>query len=252
MSQENLITTLESLAQSWLVTNFNSDELAKLLCHMYVADQQERKLWEQRWITVDIDQITYKLLQQIEPKLCDLELKTEYEVNIFGEKQTNELQTMIRLIVQHQDHNPVFQQHILGFLWQYFWAKEIAYLQDRIKVNIHQPQIYGTQWTTLFSNKRRVLQPVEWIIGISSQEQGIVFLTDREIELLNIKRVSNKMWTIEEYFDIWKKRWYEDCDRPLMIKDMKSVDNLYRKNWIKTIYLTWREKILDKVNQLTI
>ncbi len=252
MSQENLISTLESLAQSWVVTNFNSDELAKLLCDMYVADQQERKLREQRWITVNVDQITYQLLQQIEPKLSDLELKTTYEVNIYDDKQTNELQTMIRLIVQHQDHNPVFQQHILDSLWQYFWLKEKAYLQDRIKVNLHQPQIYGTQWTDLLSRTQWYLQPIEWIIGSSSSYKELVYLTDKEIELLDRKRIANWIWTMEEYFKSWKERWYSDCDRPLMIKDMKWVDNLYRKNWIKAIYPKWREKILDKVNQLTI
>ena len=54
------------------------------------------------------------------------------------------------LLVQHADHDPEFQARCLAMMrelpkgdvkpWQ------IAYLEDRIRVNARQPQLYGTQF----------------------------------------------------------------------------------------------------------
>ncbi len=53
------------------------------------------------------------------------------------------------LIVQHADHDSIFQERCLGLMLQ---AKDdvllsnIAYLTDRVAVNKGKPQMYGTQF----------------------------------------------------------------------------------------------------------
>jgi len=54
------------------------------------------------------------------------------------------------LLVQHADENPLFQRHCLDLMMAEqtgeIAREDIAYLDDRIRVNEGQPQLYGTQW----------------------------------------------------------------------------------------------------------
>lgn len=67
------------------------------------------------------------------------------------------------LLVQHADHDVAFQAHCLE-LMQEVPANEvdqvdIAYLEDRVRVNQGRPQLYGTQFTQ--ENDQHVPQPIE-------------------------------------------------------------------------------------------
>lgn len=54
------------------------------------------------------------------------------------------------LLVQHADHDPAFQQYCLDLMKAEpegeVVRREIAFLEDRIRVNTNQPQVYGTQF----------------------------------------------------------------------------------------------------------
>lgn len=54
------------------------------------------------------------------------------------------------LLVQHADHDPKFQQECLALMKQESESEvspvDIAYLEDRIRVNTGQGQVYGTQF----------------------------------------------------------------------------------------------------------
>jgi len=54
------------------------------------------------------------------------------------------------LLVQHADHDPEFQEYCLERMKSEAGsevnAADIAYLEDRIRVNTNRPQIYGTQF----------------------------------------------------------------------------------------------------------
>lgn len=56
------------------------------------------------------------------------------------------------LLAQHADQDPVQQRAFLGFLRGAVTqgeasATHLAYLEDRVRVNAGQPQLYGTQFT---------------------------------------------------------------------------------------------------------
>jgi hypothetical protein len=54
------------------------------------------------------------------------------------------------LLAQHADHDPAFQQQCLDLMKQaepgQVAPANIAYLEDRVRVNNGQPQLYGTQF----------------------------------------------------------------------------------------------------------
>ena len=61
------------------------------------------------------------------------------------------------LLVQHADHDPEFQVYCLGLMKKQsdgeVAKKNIAYLEDRVKVGNGEPQLYGTQFHTGKSGK---------------------------------------------------------------------------------------------------
>ena len=54
------------------------------------------------------------------------------------------------LLVQHADHDPAFQQRCLELIksesGNEVERRNIAYLEDRVRVNTGRPQVYGTQF----------------------------------------------------------------------------------------------------------
>jgi len=54
------------------------------------------------------------------------------------------------LLVQHADHDPLFQAHCLELMKNMpsgeVKLSHIAFLEDRVRVNNKQPQLYGTQF----------------------------------------------------------------------------------------------------------
>jgi hypothetical protein len=75
------------------------------------------------------------------------------------------------LLVQHADHDPEFQEYCLEQMKSESGngvdAVDIAYLEDRVRVNTNRPQIYGTQFhETRDEETRQVVvaygpQPIE-------------------------------------------------------------------------------------------
>ena len=55
------------------------------------------------------------------------------------------------LLAQHADHNHIFQAHCLELMKalpkEEVITKDIAYLEDRVRVGRGEPQLYGTQFT---------------------------------------------------------------------------------------------------------
>jgi len=53
------------------------------------------------------------------------------------------------LIVQHADHDPAFQEECLRLMregGEDVNPPDVAYLEDRVRVNTGRKQLYGTQW----------------------------------------------------------------------------------------------------------
>jgi len=67
------------------------------------------------------------------------------------------------LLVQHADHDVVFQEECLALMKKESSGEvditDIAYLEDRVRVNKGQQQLYGTQFTE--KGGQRVPKPVE-------------------------------------------------------------------------------------------
>lgn len=88
------------------------------------------------------------------------------------------------LLVQHADHDVSFQLYCLDLMRQQpngeVSKKDIAYLEDRVRVNQHKPQLYGTQF---FEEEGKDIPfPIEnpelvdarrLEMGLSSLEEGI-------------------------------------------------------------------------------
>gem|GEM_PF-4470691 len=94
---------------------------------------------------IDIDKITYNLLQNIESKLHYLDFETKCKIKIFEEEKTCTVSHILWLLIQHQDHDVAFQKEMMDKYGDMFSLTDKAYLEDRIRVNTSQPQIYVTQ-----------------------------------------------------------------------------------------------------------
>lgn len=67
------------------------------------------------------------------------------------------------LLVQHADHDVDFQRRCLELMKQApegeVSKQDIAYLEDRVRVNQNQPQLYGTQFTQ--DGEKHIPKPIE-------------------------------------------------------------------------------------------
>lgn len=84
-------------------------------------------------------------------------------VSAVGKKTSHNLW----LLVQHADHDIIFQEKCLELMKKIHDSnqsdvlkQDIAFLTDRIRVNRHKPQIFGTQF---YLNERNILvyQPIK-------------------------------------------------------------------------------------------
>lgn len=88
------------------------------------------------------------------------------------------------LLVQHADHDVAFQERCLAFMKQEkpgeVNPRNIAMLEDRIRVNKNQPQIYGTQFRDVdgkhkplpIENEESVDERREQV-GLGTLEEGV-------------------------------------------------------------------------------
>ena len=94
------------------------------------------------------------------------------------------------LIAQHADHDPEFQMHCLILMKQTppdeIERQNIAYLEDRVRVNQGKPQLYGTQFVQ--ENNTQAPQPIEDIENVDARrsEMGMGPLEDY-VELMNAR-----------------------------------------------------------------
>lgn len=88
------------------------------------------------------------------------------------------------LLVQHADHDVVFQQLCLYLMKESIESEvdqtDLAYLEDRTRVNAGRPQLFGTQFTKV--NGEFVPRPIEnpekvderrLSVGLDTLEEGI-------------------------------------------------------------------------------
>jgi hypothetical protein len=88
------------------------------------------------------------------------------------------------LLVQHADRDVEFQEHCLALMKQEppgeVLPRDMAMLEDRIRVNRNQPQLYGTQFRSV--DGKPTLLPIEdeahvderrKQVGLGSLEEGI-------------------------------------------------------------------------------
>lgn len=75
------------------------------------------------------------------------------------------------LLVQHADHDPLFQAHCLELMKNMPKSEvklsHIAFLEDRVRVNGKQPQLYGTQFYK--DGDYFGPRPIEDIIGLDER-----------------------------------------------------------------------------------
>ncbi len=84
-------------------------------------------------------------------------------------KVGKETSTSAWLLVQHADHDPEFQQQCLTLMQQEpegeVSLRDIAYLEDRVRVNTNRGQMYGTQFHETRDDSGKVVryepQPIE-------------------------------------------------------------------------------------------
>jgi hypothetical protein len=90
------------------------------------------------------------------------------------------------LLVQHCDHDPLFQEEYLNLMLKTpksFSSIDIAFLTDRVKINKNEPQVYGTQ----FHFENGVAKPLPTI----------------DPKNINQRRAAVGLETIQEYASIW-------------------------------------------------
>lgn len=79
------------------------------------------------------------------------------------------------LLVQHADHDVEFQKLCLSLMKEQIEGevdqKDIAYLEDRVRVNTGQPQIYGTQFRWEGGNKP--IQDIEDIENVDERRRVV-------------------------------------------------------------------------------
>ncbi len=104
------------------------------------------------------------------------------------------------LLVQHADHNPVFQQYCLTLMLaepsEEVTRQEIAYLEDRVRVNTNRAQLYGTQFT-----ETRDVETAEKVISYGPRPI-------EDFANIDSRRNSMGLGPFEEYRNEITKKYY--------------------------------------------
>lgn len=90
------------------------------------------------------------------------------------------------LLVQHADHDPSFQAHCLELMKSMPTGEvvlsHIAFLEDRVRVNSKQPQLYGTQFYK--DGDHFGPRPIEDIMELDERRSKMGMETFAEYEVL--------------------------------------------------------------------
>ncbi len=113
---------------------------------MFVADQQMRRRSIEKGGVIEIeedDTLDFRNTERMKQIIHDIGWPTISKVGA-------EISNDAWLLVQHADHDVTFQKKCLDLMKQQSEGevskRNIAYLEDRIRVNEGQPQLYGTQF----------------------------------------------------------------------------------------------------------
>ncbi len=105
------------------------------------------------------------------------------------------------LLVQHADHDVIFQEHCLDLMKQEpeneVSRHDVAYLEDRVRVNTGRPQLYGTQFKPAKENRGKfVPQEIENAEQVEERRremglQSIAENTDEMYQKYNVPKPEN-------------------------------------------------------------
>jgi len=131
-----------------------SKKIKKEITDMVNEDQKMRQKAEKTGVwNKKVDKENTKKLKKIIEKYGWL------SISVVGKKVSHDAW----LLVQHADHDIKFQEKCLELMNKIFESnkndvlkKDVAFLTDRIRVNKHRPQIFGTQF---YINKQKILVP---------------------------------------------------------------------------------------------
>lgn len=101
------------------------------------------------------------------------------------------------LLAQHADHDPEFQAQCLNMMKQLppneVDPTNLAYLEDRVRVNTGRPQLYGTQFHR--QNGRIMPQPIEDEAHVEQRRKaiGLKPLSEYAVEIEKIFKERDKV-----------------------------------------------------------
>lgn len=156
----------------------NHETVAQLLEDRVKIDQEVRtrtdKVPFDEWVATDTESasLVKKIIAEHGPVTIDK----------FGAKASSDAW----LLVQHCDHDPLFQEEYLNLMLKTpkaFSSIDIAFLTDRVKINKNEPQVYGTQFH--FEN------------GLAKALPTI------DPKNINQRRAEVGLETIQEYASVW-------------------------------------------------
>jgi hypothetical protein len=101
------------------------------------------------------------------------------------------------LIVQHADNDTAFQKKCLFLLKKALLNNEtnvhnVAYLEDRVRINTNRKQLYGTQFENVFKNGKTI---------------DLILKPTEDLGCLNKRRANMNLPPVEEYLNASKKRY---------------------------------------------
>jgi len=133
--------------------------IAAEIAQMYEADQAKRKRWEQQKRNVISEEdvaLDEKNTERMKEIVSEIGWPTASKVGKEGAHHA-------WLLVQHADHDVDFQLHCLELMKEASANEvdktDIAYLEDRVRVNQGRGQLYGTQF--MQKNNQHIPRPIE-------------------------------------------------------------------------------------------
>ncbi len=162
-------------------------EIAKRLLAMREVDQKMRSAEDDGWDD-DVDRKNTDAMKEI---IGQIGWPTTSKVG-------NDASRAAWLLVQHADHEPQFQERCLVFLKEQTEGEvrlqDVAYLEDRVRVNTGRPQPYGTQF-------RETRNPDGQVVAYGPRPI-------EDPERVNERRAAMGLEPLEDYTEMITKRYY--------------------------------------------
>lgn len=153
--------------------NIRFSEIATEIEAMAEKDQAMRARAEENRGVIESeedDNLDRKNTERMKELVAEIGLPTKSKV---GEEASHKAW----LLVQHADHDVPFQKHYLQLMKEAYDGdvdkKDIAYLEDRVRVNEGMSQLYGTQFYIDQVHKMYVPRPIEDSENVDKRRQEI-------------------------------------------------------------------------------